>query len=230
LAAVAERLAEFLRISAEICVSLDLHHTLTQTCEQAVAYFNVQHSALLLFSPDYSFGTVFAEFPENFGAVGNKIPVADIVHEERMIEHQTPIAIYDVEAAPDLGPVKPILQELGIRSILIVPIIHAGKVFGSFSLDVLNGLREFTEMEVGIARKMAEMVARQIATAEFFDRERLRAEKLDALRRSILAINTQDERPVLLKTVVANAAELLKAQSAGLYEYNSYSEVLTIVA
>src|SRR5215472_7197423 len=191
-------LADFLPIKSEILASLGLQHTLTAACEFATTYFTAHHSALLLFSPDNKFGTVFAEFPQNFGAIGTKIPVAGVPHEERLIKEQQPIAIPDVEIDNDLGPVKGILLGLGIRSILIVPIINGGRVQGSFSVDILKDVRKFDESDLQMARRIAEDVARNIAAAEFFDRERSRAERLDALRRSALAINSQYKRPALL--------------------------------
>src|SRR5690606_40203862 len=58
----------------------------------------------------------------------------------------------DVEKELALGPVREILRQWHIDSILIVPVISQGAVIGSFSLDAIGRTRQFTSEEAELCQ------------------------------------------------------------------------------
>ena len=230
LAAYPATTSEALGIAPQICQSLDLDVTLVVTCQYANERFKTRHSALALFNAERTCGTVLAESPPNFGAVGTRIPLVGVPREEQLIAAREPVAIEDVRKETGLGTIRQTLLDFGVTAILLVPIIGNDRVYGSFSIDIFDGPRDFTPQDITVAKEIADRVATAIATAEFFEGERRRAQQLDELRIMSLQINVERNRATLLNSIVANASDLFKARSAGLYEYDEESGVLTLVA
>jgi GAF domain-containing protein len=158
-----------LRLSTTINSSLELEQILNAACQAAVELMEVDHSGLVLFDANLERGEVRAEYPPDLGAKGLKIQVYGVPAEERLLVSNEPVQFEDIENEPSLGPVREVLLGLGIRSILIVPVISKGRLLGSFSLDSLDGTRRFTEEEIEICKVFASQVAVAIDNASLFN-------------------------------------------------------------
>ena len=66
---------------------------------------------------------------------------------------------------------------MGIRSILIVPLISQSQVIGSFSLDITSGQRHFNRAEIELAQTIATQLATAIDNARLLENERARIEQ-----------------------------------------------------
>jgi PAS domain S-box-containing protein len=160
-------LPEIEQISASLTSSLKLNEIFYKTCQTAVKTFKVDHSGLVLFDAEFRTGRVEAEYPK-WNLVGKTVPLIDVPDEERLIKTKKPLMVVDVSAQKSLGPIRDLLLEKKIKSILIVPVINKGQVLGSFSLDVSNHSRKFTAQEIKYCRVFAEQVATAIANAKLF--------------------------------------------------------------
>lgn len=203
----------------DISSTLDLDQTLRAVCESAVGLLGVDHSGLALFDPDMKRGVVRAEYPD-IGARGLEFPLAGVEAEENLISSGEPIVIADVANSSTLGSVREILIKLKIQSILIVTVVSKGRVLGSFSLDSIHQKREFTTAEIDLCRMFAAKVAVVLN----------RAQQLEALRRTTLAITSPGEQGEALKTIISHAVDLLKGQSGGIYKYYPQRAELEVIA
>jgi GAF domain-containing protein len=70
--------------------------------------------------------------------------------------------------AKDFAELHPLLIQLGIRAILIVPIINENRVIGSFSVDHSEP-REFTSVEIDTCKLLASIVAGALSKASLLD-------------------------------------------------------------
>lgn len=196
------------------------------TCRAAVEIFGVDHSGLVLFEGDGSHGKVVAEFPPR-RAVGAIVRTAGIPLEQDLLRGKQPIEIYDInETLAELGQVGELLSRLGIRSILVVPVVIARRVVGSFSLDVMapRGPRRFTKSEVDRCRALADQVAVAIGYASH-------SVELSAVRTLTLEIARGAlPRQEVLRSVVKLAVKLLRAHSGGLYAYDEKRRTALLVA
>jgi PAS domain S-box-containing protein len=177
--------------------SLDLDKTLGAACRAAVEFFQVDHSGLVLFGPDQATGEVRAEYPK-LGTTGKTIPVTGVPAEERLLQTAKPLVIHDVAEQESLGPVRDVLQDSDIRSVLIVPVVDKnGEVVGSFSLDAIGDSRRFTQEEVDLCKVFAAHVAVAIENARLFAQLNETKEWRDALVENafdaVVAIN-QDKK------------------------------------
>ncbi|MCA1643888.1 MAG: GAF domain-containing protein, partial [Acidobacteria bacterium] len=210
--------------------------TLSAVCEAAVTlargkYENVEHSGMVIFDDDLRSGTVRAEYPPEVGALGEVIPLAGVAREEALVAKADPIVVTDVDGEESLGPVKEILVCLGVKSIVIVPVIVDGRVKGSFSFDSLSARHEFTPEEVEYCRAFAHFASYVVQNAYLLSEKRTQAHNLEALREAMLAITAEHGRAPLLhvRAIIEQAVRLLGATGGGIYEYDSRREVLEVI-
>ncbi|GAK60409.1 protein serine phosphatase with GAF(S) sensor(S) [Candidatus Vecturithrix granuli] len=169
------RLALLHEISLAVNSTLDLKTLLTAACQKLVENFQVDHSGVLLFDNNLTYGEVVADFPPQ-QIIGERIPLERYILSERMIATVKPQAIDDAQHDPAMEQVWVVMRALNIQSILIVPLISQGQVIGSFSLDMTSERRQFNSSEIEIAQTIASQLAMAIKNARLLEAERTRLE------------------------------------------------------
>jgi len=222
-------LERLLETSAALLGERDLPDRLNTICRAAFELFDVDHSGLVLFDPSYECGRVVAEYPA-LGTLGISIPICGVLAEEQLINTKQPLVIPDAANDPTLGPVQDILRRHDIRSILIVPVVFKGRLLGSFSLDAIGRLRDFTTEELDLCKIFAGQAAAAVENAQLFDATKRHADQLETVRQTTLAITSQLERDTLLGTIIEQAVGLLGANSGGIYEYMPERNELSLIA
>ncbi len=164
------RLAAVQRACTAISSSLSLNTILGVTCKQVVELFGIDHSGLAIFDENNEYGLVVAEYP-NRDAVGGKIQIRGVSLEEQLIESKRPVIVRNVADEPLLGPVRDTLLNLGIRSILIAPLVVKDRVIGSFSLDVVGSKHNFTAEEVDLCQIISAQAAVAIDNANLLTKQ-----------------------------------------------------------
>jgi len=223
------RVTAIFRIATAISSCIEVQQALDMACESAVELLGVDHSGLVRFEADGTHGTVVAEFGHGINAKGMKLCFEDAPAEIALVQSGKCFVSEDVATAEGLGPVRDILLGLGIRSILIVPIVHEGIVLGSFSLDVLES-RHFYDDELEICQDLARLIAIAIERAELFARVQAHNFHSDALRDATLAIGSALSRADVLSAIVHNAVKLVAARDAGVYLYDPQEKKLRLAA
>jgi PAS domain S-box-containing protein len=224
----ARNLNAVLNLSTSVNSTLDLGVILSSTCRLLVSLIGAQHSGLVLYNPELESGEVVAEYPE-IGTCGAIIPMPDVPAARRLYETREPIIIDDVESEPLLGLARNKLVGWNIRSMLIIPIVGKQGLLGSFGLDAISYKRQFTLEEIQLCKLIAAQVAVAIENVRLFEQTMQRAEQLDALRRTTLAVTSTREHSDLLTLIVNQAVILLKAKSGGIYKYYPQLEQLTVI-
>jgi GAF domain-containing protein len=218
-------------VSLIISEAIELQPTLERVCQFAVQLFGVDHSGLVQFHAGQSDGHVAAEYPPN-GTRDEIIPIRGIPIEERLLQVRKPIVIDDVDMVDEaeLGQIGDILRLYNIRSILLVPIISAGTVIGSFSLDWIGRTGTFDEEIIQLCQTFAAQAAVAIHRARLYSESRERIAVLEDVRNRTLDVAAQSDSAALAQTLVVQAKELLNARSAGLYINDAKRCILTIEA
>ena len=164
-----ERLQAIQQVSTTITSSLESQEVLNCICQAAVELFGVDHSGLVLFDKSLKWGTVEGEYPAQPNTLGTKIPIEGVLAEERLAFNGETLVFSDVEeAVSELGPVLDIWRRLDIRSIFVIPIIYQNRSLGSFSLDAVGHVRQFTSEEVELCKVFAAHVAVAVENARLF--------------------------------------------------------------
>ena len=138
---------------------------------------------MVQFDPEQAYGWTIAEYSENqeIKTVGNKIYVAGSPDEEELVFRGKDIHIADVSTAAGLGENKKILEEAGIKSILIVPIKVENKVIASISLDSVSEKITFTTNEIELCHILAGQAAIAIRNAQLISEVQQRDQSFQVL-------------------------------------------------
>ncbi|MCI0395745.1 MAG: GAF domain-containing protein [Chloroflexi bacterium] len=216
-------------VSTAICSMQTLDEVLTVVCRVVVQLFKVDHSGLVVFDAGFNEGKVVAEFP-NLGTRGIKIPVRGVPAEEQLIESQQPLIVDNVTAETPLGPVQELLGKFDIQSILIMPVVFQGQILGSFSLDTVRRSHIFTPTEIALCQSFAAQVAIAVKNALLLEETKKRADHLETLRQTTLALTSELDRDRLLGTIIQQAVKLLGSKSGGIDQYHPEEGYLEVVA
>lgn len=205
---------------------LDLDEILSTTCKAAVDLLKVDHSGLMVFDSKYDKGYVIAEYPP-IGTKSLTIPLRGVPAEERMVNFKEPIALPNIADAPSFSPVSRILSDHGIKSVLVVPLINKNKLIGSLGLDMICEVREFTDEEIKLCQVFAQQAA---AVIDLYEQNRQKAEQLEAIRSTALALTSYEDLRSLLDTITYQAVQLLGAEDGGVSQFNPERGELTAIA
>ncbi len=116
------------------------------------------------------------------------------------------------------------------KSSICTPLKFKSEVIGALTLDNLTTHDAFTSDDLELFSTFADQAAIAIGNTQLFEESKKNAERLEALRRTTLAITSLLEREKLLDTIVQQAVNLLEAKSGGIYEYYPEWGELTIIA
>lgn len=211
--------------SPRITPSLELMQTLNATCKAAVDLLGVRHSSLVFFSPNRHQGKVWVEYPE-LGFRDLAIKFDEIAED---LESTEPKFFPDVAKAVGLGGVRELLLKFNIASLLVLPIVNENNLLGYFALDMTGRQREHIDREIRHCEVFSTHVAMVIGNAHLYAQTRQRAEQLEALRLTTLAITHTLDRHELLNTILKQATELLRAKDSGILDYNPDNQESTVI-
>lgn len=194
--------------------TLELDQVLAQTCQAAVELLGVDHSGFVVFEPDYATGKVVAEYPQNEKTFGRIIPVRGIPAEEQLVFQQKVLHIPNVASEISLGPVRGLLHDSGIHSIVIVPVVFNNQVIASFSLDSMRETRAFSQNEIEICQGLANQVAAAIRNAQLYSETNEGREYLQSLYKATTEIISPRDPAQVLQSIVDNACNATGAWRA----------------
>ena len=154
------------------------------------------------------YGEVVAEYPAAVKTLRTRVELRGTPIEEWLIDQDRPLAIDNVALQDGMGSVRDILDRFDIRSILLVPVISKGRMIGSFSLDAIGHLRQFTADEKQLSELFVTHVTVAIENAQLFGR-------LQALSKTGQALTSMVDRNELLNSILNNARSVLPGAQRG---------------
>jgi phosphoserine phosphatase RsbU/P len=181
----ADNLALVHRISRLVSSSLDLGEVVSTTVEQMARLFEVDHCAFMLFDDAGMRGEIVAEYPA-LGTLGYRVPFIP----GDFLEHRPGYG--EVSYITDWGDrrvrsVRPLADQLGVKAILLIPVISRGRSIGAIALNLLHSIRLFSEEENELCRTIAAQVAIAVENARLYQVTRTRVEQEMEIARSIQA-------------------------------------------
>ncbi len=154
------------RVIAATASDLEVNDILEVVCDELVRAFGVDQSAAALLDESGETLTVVAECRAETGssALGVVIPVEGNPATLYVLKHKSPLALADAQNDILLAPVRELMRQRGVVSLLLLPVIVGGQVVGTLGLDSWT-LREFTEHEIELAASVTSATARSLELA-----------------------------------------------------------------
>ncbi|WP_448601192.1 GAF domain-containing protein, partial [Thermoflexus hugenholtzii] len=148
--------------------------------------------------------------------LGVKIPIAGNPSMAWILRERRPLAIPDVRD-PILGPVGPVLEAMGIRSLLIVPLVVGERVIGTIGVDSVGRPRVFTEAEQHLAQIVAAQVAGAVERARLLAETQRQAAHLEILHAVLREATAAPDLNTLMERVLTQLRAALKAPMGAIY-------------
>lgn len=183
------------------------------TMQSLVDATGADHAAAALIEPDGESALVVSEYPLQ-GAMGARLPTnANPVFTMLLQNKSAPILIEDIATDPRITPdVYATLDGVGVKSLIIAPLVVGDKLIGSVGLDLYTRERHFTPDVIDLADALTSQLAIYLQdTRERRARERSRdrAQAVDRIAGGFAVLNHADD---LIMAAARGLQELLSAE------------------
>ncbi|OQY28041.1 MAG: hypothetical protein B6244_08695 [Candidatus Cloacimonetes bacterium 4572_55] len=184
-------LETLLEISKAVNSTLNLDEIFQQITRQAVNVLMASRAVLFLRpAPDDDFVILMSEYDvrdlyesKNRG----RYDLSKHTLNRKVMETLKPIQFHVDDLSADLEKsVRESLQELGVKSILMAPLILGDKAIGLFAVDQVGEIRVFTQGEIQLAQILANQAAIALKNAELFESVQKEKRRVEAIIHSSL--------------------------------------------
>lgn len=183
---------------------------------------------LYLLSEDGKFMEAKAHVGMHESFIGVRWPVEDDHHMQLLLQDPRPHIFRREDGKP--LPFENRLSKEDVNEWACLPLMLDGRVFGKLSADKKFSHQPITEQEVNPLTIFASQAAVAIENVRMFKETSRRANELDVLRQTALAITSPLDHDTTLQTVLQQALFLLDAKSGGIDEYDFRNNTITVVA
>ncbi len=209
----AHRLELVNRMASVLAARLDQQEILELAARELVQLFWADHTGTVLFTEDA--GLVVAEYPPT-GIVGLTFPMQDNPLMERLIATRRPVVIENIEQDPLAGPGREIWRSMGIRSLIIVPLVSRDRVLGSISLDSYGPPLRFDDEELELMSTVATSIAAAVENARLFAAEQEQRRTAETLREMTRVLSSTFDPNEVLRLVLGELQKVIAFDTASI--------------
>jgi len=157
----------------------DEQEMLYTVLSEMLSTLGLGQGGVLFFEEDRKFGKLHALFINGEPAEpGLRFPIEGNLSYEKLITTKQPVVIEDAANDPLLETVREINKNLGVASLLLVPIIINDHVIGAIGADAVGKKHIFTEREINLALAMADQLSIMLQNRRLLQETKRRAVQL----------------------------------------------------
>ncbi|MCP5094776.1 MAG: response regulator, partial [Chloroflexi bacterium] len=154
----------------------NLTEILTEICQELARFYQVPKAAFAMLNAARTQSEVITEyresgFPSSMGAI---IPLVGNSSSEYIIAHKKPLAIENVQHDPITASIHELMRQIGIKSMLIIPIMVGNEVVGTIGFDSFE-TRVFSAEDITLSERAAAHISHALErqqAAKALQRER----------------------------------------------------------
>lgn len=238
-AAAAERRAHEIelvyRISSVLSSRLDQQEILDLASQELVQLFWADHTGTVLFDEGMPWGTVVAEYPPR-DALGVQVPLANNLLHNELLSSRRPVCITSTESDPRAEASRATFRQLGIASLMVVPLVSRGRMIGSISIDSFAP-RTFSEEEQDLFLTVAAAIASAVENARLFAEMQSHAEaaerqakRMELVNRISLVLSSRLDLQEILDLAAREVVQLFWTDHTGIMLLDDDGQTGTVVA
>lgn len=177
-----EQAASLLELGRTLASSLDLKLLLHTVSKQIASYMGQESCSIVLLDSENQDAVVVASSADR--AVRDlRIQLSAHPDLQLCVEHAEPIVLDDLHHHPALTDMRSHMNQNGIRTCILFPILFEERVTGVLRLRSTKGGRVITEDDVLFGQSVAASCAVAIRNAHLFDSIRDHTERMNYMRR-----------------------------------------------
>jgi PAS domain S-box-containing protein len=184
--------AILMKISRALSQTLDLDRILQVATKEAAQALQVDRCAVALAFPEEGYAEVKSihvkEGKPLTHLLGHRLYENSFPQAKEMFERRKLIKIPDTRRLPEKSFAKRYFRKEGIKSAVLVPMVHGKKLVGFFVLSMIKNFRTFTGEETKLAQTIADQVAVAIENARLLELVKKSGEDLKALAAQLITV------------------------------------------
>lgn len=184
-------------------------------------FLDLQQGGVLLINDDKTHGTLKAHMIDGkLVEPGLQIMVAGNPSLEQLIETRQPLLIQNALEDKLVEPIHGLNEALGIKSLLLLPIIVRGEVIGALGADATEDFYEFTDREISFGKSMADQLGIALENRRLYHEIHQYLEELTTLNIISQIINSTLDLEEMLAIITTNTLRLLEVSAASVALYD----------
>jgi GAF domain-containing protein len=204
-----DMMRNFYEVTRSFSAELDRSDLLSKAAKTIVETLQIDHVGIVVYDIGQRVGTVTAEFP-NSGIVGSRVQMATTL-QNRLLTTRQPIIINNVDTEPEIDAERAIFQQLGIKSIAILPMLVQDDLIGSVGLDSFYEYHTFTNEEIDAATAITSQLAISAHNAHLYEQLRRRAFQFERIAELSRRITSTFDRTRIFQIAREETQRLIEA-------------------
>lgn len=179
-----EELALVNNIVTQLGSSLDIQQAMQFVAEGLVNGIGVDQARIALIDGSRQSLTVVAEYfdPEkSTSAMGSQIPITGNLLTEEVLKTRQAIVVNDAQNNPQTEPIHHLLQEQGIQTMAILPMMIGNEVLGTVGMDLLTEGESISDDMLQLAETVIFQATAAIQNARLFAQTEAALQEVQAL-------------------------------------------------
>ncbi len=220
----AQRMRLLNRVSSAASATLDLDALLKIAVDEMATVAGADQARLVLFDRPRGVGVVAAEHVPT-GAVGAMtVPLIDNPSIIWMDKHHTALLVEDIQSNAEFSSLNELFQQLGIQTVMFVPLVVKNEVIGSIGLDKYER-RGFNVRSMEMCQTIANQVATAIENARLLDATQESVRELTTLYDISVNLNTTLDTGEILEIMANAATDILRTDYGAVLLVNRQGEI-----
>jgi signal transduction histidine kinase len=173
-------LRDVLETSQDFGSILQLNTLLQKIVQKTLEFAPAARSGIILLDEQYRYGYVKSRFQDGrlLGADA-RLDLRLYPEIRKVIQSRQPLVVVDVLTDPLMVPVRERIAAVGLRSLLVVPLMSKGKVIGVLSVGQCGEIKRFTPEEVNLCQILGNHACVTIENARLYEQVTGQAAELE---------------------------------------------------
>jgi len=205
------------RIAEKLSATLDAREIFQTLADEIIETLRVRQCAALEGSEEKRSLTVTAGrlLPEVRFLIGHQFPADDFPTLESLGWTRGPIILDDANNDERLAAVRPLLEQGGVRSLLVVPLEARGQMLGALALDT-TGREPFSPSELDLIVSIGHYAAAALENACMYAETVEREQVAESLRHVGAALASTLDYDEILDRILDNLTRVVQCDAANI--------------